>query len=79
MGTRGIIGYVIRGKRVGSYNHFDCYPEGMGRAIMEFLMRLSTEEKARFKTNLDKVGRNRDSVSPTPRLFASTISNARFG
>jgi len=30
MGTRGIFGFIYKGKRYIVYNHFDSYPSGLG-------------------------------------------------
>lgn len=35
MGTRGTIGFYKNGKGKITYNHFDSYPEGIGKDILE--------------------------------------------
>lgn len=55
MGTRGLVGFIILGRKRGFYNHFDSYPEGLGEDIVRFFMALFEAPKARFKENLEKV------------------------
>jgi len=35
MGTRGVIGYIIDGNLIESYNHFDSYPDALGQSAVE--------------------------------------------
>ncbi|KDR70121.1 hypothetical protein GALMADRAFT_254952 [Galerina marginata CBS 339.88] len=45
MGTRGLLGFIIRSsQRHAAYNHFDSYPTGLGKKIVEFILSLTTEE-----------------------------------
>ncbi|KAH7410807.1 hypothetical protein BKA64DRAFT_661851 [Cadophora sp. MPI-SDFR-AT-0126] len=44
MGTRGLLGFIIKGKRHGAYNHFDSYPSGLGQDIVAFILGLIDEE-----------------------------------
>ncbi|KAF4635452.1 hypothetical protein G7Y89_g2648 [Cudoniella acicularis] len=44
MGTRGLLGLIIKGKRHGAYNHFDSYPSGLGSEIAKFILSLTPEE-----------------------------------
>jgi len=37
MGTRGLFGFVKNGKPKLMYNHFDSYPEGLGKCMCEFI------------------------------------------
>jgi len=48
MGTRGSVGFIINGKPLLSYNHFDSYPENLGVEMVEFARDLS-------KMNIDEV------------------------
>ncbi|KUJ21516.1 uncharacterized protein LY89DRAFT_376614 [Mollisia scopiformis] len=48
MGTRGLLGVVIDGQRYATYNHFDSYPEGLGKGIMEFLLSLEPKDWAKM-------------------------------
>ncbi|ODN84755.1 hypothetical protein L202_00632 [Cryptococcus amylolentus CBS 6039] len=45
MGTRGLIGYILRNKqRKAAYNHWDSYPQGQGHWIAQFIAGLSPEQ-----------------------------------
>lgn len=34
MGTRGLLGFHIDGQDIGSYNHWDSYPSGLGAKVV---------------------------------------------
>ncbi|KAI0085026.1 hypothetical protein BDY19DRAFT_967666 [Irpex rosettiformis] len=55
MGTRGILGYIIRGRYRGTYVHSDSYPEGLGADIAEFLSMLTEEDRVRLIERLNEV------------------------
>jgi hypothetical protein len=38
MGTRGIMGFRLKGKDYLTYNHFDSYPAGLGEKMVEFIL-----------------------------------------
>ena len=40
MGTSGAIGFVVDGKEFVAYNHFDSYPENLGKEVVEFIRSL---------------------------------------
>jgi len=44
MGTRGCYGFYKNGQTKVTYNHFDSYPEYLGKSIIEFLKNTSIEE-----------------------------------
>jgi hypothetical protein len=44
MGTRGCIGFRIDGKDKVTYNHFDSYPSGIGKDIVNELKAASVEQ-----------------------------------
>ncbi|PVH87673.1 hypothetical protein DL98DRAFT_509877, partial [Cadophora sp. DSE1049] len=44
MGTSGLLGLIIKGKRHAAYNHFDSYPAGLGQDIVAFILGLTDEE-----------------------------------
>jgi hypothetical protein len=56
MGTRGINGFVVKGKHYGQYNQFDTYPSGMGKDMVK-LARLITKNEGwnKFRKNAEKV------------------------
>jgi len=44
MGTRGAYGFYKSGITKVTYNHFDSYPSGLGKKIIEFIKETSVEE-----------------------------------
>jgi hypothetical protein len=52
MGTRGTYGWKHDGKFHLFYNHYDSYPEGLGRSVMGFIMDL---DKEKFLKNAEKL------------------------
>jgi len=68
MGTAGVLGFIILGQRYATYNHWDSYPEGLGKDIVEFILSLTPEDyttMAQLVTELTWV----DSEStPSPEL-----------
>ena len=44
MGTRGLLGFIILGQRYATYNHWDSYPNGLGKNIVEFILSLTPED-----------------------------------
>ena len=46
MGTHGLLGFIIRGQRHSAYTHYDGYPEGLGKGIVEFILNLTPEDYA---------------------------------
>lgn len=40
MGTRGLLGFVVDGRELMTYNHFDSYPGGLGEQVLNFLRQL---------------------------------------
>jgi hypothetical protein len=44
MGTRGLLGFIIRGQRHSAHNQYDSYPEGLGKEIVEFILSLTPED-----------------------------------
>ncbi|ODN74178.1 hypothetical protein L202_07629 [Cryptococcus amylolentus CBS 6039] len=56
MGTRGLIGYILRNKqRKAMYNQFDSYPEGQGHDIAQFISRLSPEQSKEMADKVEKI------------------------
>jgi len=45
MGTRGLLGFIISGRRRASYNQFDSYPSGLGAQVAKFILGLKEGEK----------------------------------
>lgn len=57
MGTRGLLGHIVRSKNIrkGTYNHFDSYPAGLGVDIAKFINSLSDEQLEKMKKMLAKM------------------------
>lgn len=55
MGTRGLLGFIIRAQRHAAYNHYDSYPEGLGVGIVKFLLSLEPEDIAEMDRKLREV------------------------
>jgi len=55
MGTRGLLGLIIQGKRHGSYNHLDSYPTGLGLAIVKFLLSLQLSDYADMAVRVQEI------------------------
>ncbi|TVY56120.1 hypothetical protein LSUE1_G008810 [Lachnellula suecica] len=55
MGTRGLLGFIIRGKRHAAYNHWDSYPSGLGSQIVAFLLSLSPPDYALMLARLEEI------------------------
>jgi hypothetical protein len=48
MGTRGFVGYKKGNVINGWYNHYDSYPEGLGRVVVEQLHSMTPEKRIEF-------------------------------
>ncbi|KAF8956781.1 hypothetical protein BDZ97DRAFT_1763463 [Flammula alnicola] len=46
MGTCGLLGFIILGQRHAAYNHWDSYPHGLGKNVVEFILSLTPEDYA---------------------------------
>ena len=55
MSTRGIYGFHKNGEDKLTYNHFDSYPEGLGKNITDCLLNLKLKIKNKFIPTLNKV------------------------
>ena len=55
MGTRGLLGLIIKGVRHGQYNQYDCYPQGLGQGIVNFLLTLTPEEIAEMANLVEDI------------------------
>ncbi|WVQ78083.1 hypothetical protein IAT38_000164 [Cryptococcus sp. DSM 104549] len=67
MGTRGVIGYILRnGTRKGSYVQFDSYPEGMGLDIQKFLLTLNQEDMMEMRRLVEAIIWVDNDKSPVP-------------
>jgi hypothetical protein len=55
MGTRGILGFITKGVRKGTFNHFDSYPSGLGDAIIKFILAHTDEELEQMVGKVEQV------------------------
>lgn len=55
MGTRGLLGFIIKGVKKGTYNHWDSYPTGLGLAIMRWIQSLSEEDIIKMAGQVEKI------------------------
>jgi len=62
MGTRGAYGFRVGGIDKVTYNHYDSYPSGLGRQIVEFINRSSIGELEEAGANIVLVN---ESATPT--------------
>lgn len=37
MGTRGLLGHIVRGRKRAAYTHFGSYPVGLGQQTEDFM------------------------------------------
>ena len=44
MGTRGLWGFRKNGEDKLTYNHYDSYPDYLGRTVVEFVKKYAKEE-----------------------------------
>ncbi|KDR84333.1 hypothetical protein GALMADRAFT_237119 [Galerina marginata CBS 339.88] len=68
MGTRGLIGFIIRGQRHGSYNHGDSYPSHLGKYIKEFILSLTPEEYDTMARLVNEIIWFDPTSTPSPEL-----------
>lgn len=56
MGTRGSVGFIQQEKPKMAYNHFDSYPEGLGREVLNFIVIINKEDGwTKFKEKANKL------------------------
>ena len=80
MGTRGAVGFVVGNKIKVSYNHFDSYPEGLGKDVVEFLRKVQTDKGLdTLKANAEKLVLVDQENKPTPALIKKYIKYADEG
>lgn len=61
MGTRGIYGLRKNGKDKLTYNHYDSYPEGLGKDILTFI----AENKSKLNEVYDNIILVNEDTTPT--------------
>jgi hypothetical protein len=73
MGTRGIYGFHKNGTDKLTYNHWDSYPVGLGKDIIEFLRQTSIKE---LNTIFDQIILVDEDSKPTPEIIKECIQYA---
>ena len=66
MGTRGAYGFRIKDQDKVTYNHFDSYPEGLGRNMLEYISHTSLPRMRRVANRIILVGQD---SRPSPELI----------
>jgi len=68
MGTRGLLGLIIKGQRHASYNPWDSYPSGLGQEIVKFILSLESEDYATMQSHLEEVTWVDAEGTPSPEI-----------
>lgn len=55
MGTRGLLGFIVAGKRFGSFNQYDSYPFGLGAEVVAFLLSLNNAQMSAMTDRVSKL------------------------
>lgn len=58
MGTRGALGFWKDGEHKVTYNHFDSYPDGLGKDVLEYINNNSIEQMNQHFDNIRLIGEN---------------------
>lgn len=72
MGTRGSYGFRKNGVDKLTYNHFDSYPESLGKDVVEFCKNHSVEELNKL---YDKIIMVKENDTPTEEQMKYCIEN----
>ena len=71
MSTRGMIGLRVNGKFLGTYNHSDSYPDGLGADLTDFVRNLAKNGQTQtFKANAAKVKMVNSQSKPSEKVYA---------
>lgn len=68
MGTRGAIGFFINGKTKAAYNHYDSYPDCLGREVIKACRGIISIDA--LKASIDAIEVIDSEVPPTPEQIA---------
>jgi hypothetical protein len=68
MGTRGLLGFIILGQRYATYNHWDSYPEGLGKDIVNFILGLTPEDYTAMARLVAEITWVDSESAPSPEL-----------
>ena len=68
MGTCGLLGFIILGQRYATYNHWDSYPNGLGKNIVEFILSLTPEDYNTMALLVTQITWVDSESTPSPEL-----------
>jgi hypothetical protein len=68
MGTRGLLGFIILGRRHSAYNHYDSYPEGLGQDTVDFILSLTPEDYSTMACLVAEITWVDSKSKPSPEL-----------
>ena len=63
MGTRGLIGFIIKGVRKAAFNSHNSYPAGLGNDIVRFILSLTEEQIVEMQARVEAVSTMLDSAA----------------
>ncbi|THC98955.1 hypothetical protein EYZ11_001592 [Aspergillus tanneri] len=72
MGTRGFLYVRCRGRYFVYYNHFDCYPEGLGQAIIQEIPEDLVNYRRKINIALSVKGDQPESTSSLPERYTKS-------
>jgi hypothetical protein len=55
MGSRGLVGFINKGRRRATFNRYDSFPAGAGDAIITFILSLTDEQLEEMRIKVEKV------------------------
>lgn len=81
MGTRGLLGFRIDNKDKLMYNHFDSYPDCLGKKVVKFCRKIASRKQG-FRTIIDSVRslrtvskKDKPSIEDQEKLIALNLYN----
>lgn len=78
MGTSGVYGFRKNGKDKVTYNHYDSYPSGLGKAVAEFCIETPIDEMNAIYDRIELVS-NDDTPSPGQIEDCKPFTNVHVG
>jgi len=79
MGTRGTFGFRIDGEDKLTYNHFDSYPEGLGKTIVEFVHSVKSwdtvKEQVRALRDISNTKPTQEDIEACASVTDLSVSN----
>lgn len=75
MGTRGVFGFYYKGKYYVVYNHYDSYPEGLGKDLIDELKHaIALDQLCVWKVLLSQINVVSDATPPTQEDIEILVS-----